>query len=189
MKRMYLIGLAVLLLTGVGVYADNVPIYTPEATLSHTITAADVDTTVNNIRDTVVLGPVFLDPRYRTWRRSIFIENLDTTFNADSVYIITQTAPFKHLTARASATVLGWTNIDSTKVIYAADRSDLDTIIQLAPRFELDSLATAGWNQAVWCRVIIRHGYTISNLAADTALIGESFGLKVHYWLLPTMGL
>lgn len=197
MKRIYLIGLAVLVLCKVG-FADNVPIYTPEKILSHTMVIEDMDSTHANghpwlYSDSAILGPVFLDPNYNSWRRSVFLDQ-DTIFAGDTIWVIGQTAPYRHLTARGATTALAWTMVDSAELIVRAD-----TVLQLAPRFQLDSLGTVGWNMALWYRVIIRHrgcyGFTGAGAgtptvpaAADSAIVGNTYKWRFQYFLLPTNG-
>jgi hypothetical protein len=200
MKRMYLIGLAVLLLCGMS-YAERPPIYPLEKTLSHTIVITDMDSTHANGHpwshlDTLVLGPVFIDPLANGWKRSIFVDQ-DSIFAGDTLQVIFQTSPYKGLTNRTLTTsrALGWMAVDSAQIIPAAD-----TLLNFSP-FLTDSLGTTAWNQAIWARVIVRvrtnfgfvgrgaSGDSINTTgAADSAIVGNTYTWKLSYFMIPMIG-
>ena len=134
-----------------------------------------------NVRFTDTTAAFRILPKGEAWQyiyRSIYIGAaqandpwaVDTAFGADTVYVLTQTS------------LLGtdlWTQFDSTKVIL---NGNSDTLINLAPRMDLDSSAATA--NAVWMRAVIFHGFSVDTLAADSAIVGNDYPFKVSIWFL-----
>lgn len=161
--------------------------------ITHQIVTANIGA---NVRDTAYSDPLELLPKgenwlyqYRAWR----LTELDTLFAADSVYIITQTAPTQNGP---------WTKFDSTKIIPTRTVDTLidttvvaedttidtsfnykvrDTTISFAVRLKLDSSAIT--SHAAFVRFMMVNGFSLGSNAADSAIVGRKYDVRLALYL------
>ena len=124
-----------------------------------------------DVRDTFTVNFDLEDfPQYTYWWRTVQIgsdDAIDTLFGADTVFIMTEHS----FTNRGP-----WTAFDSIEVIL---NGNADTVLNLAVRINTDSASYMG----NWLRAKVVHGFSIGNLAADTAVVGNDYSFDIKYWL------
>ncbi len=134
---------------------------------SQTIDASEMGANIRDTFYTDVLNTSGLDFTYH-WRTVIIggYNVIDTVFGGDTLYIMTQHSP---------SGVGDWSLFDSVKIIL---NGNPDTTLAPWKRINHDSATYCG---NYW-RVKLVNGMSVGVAAADTAIIGNSYGYDVKVW-------